>query len=160
MRYLLPNGTAGFAMYFVSTPRRAPCPPARIIATTSAFAIFTSSIYSIISRILFDPGPLNDYCLRLSPGHHIDQWFLPDYDFYTLLISYPVQNPYQSAFLYTYRLMAADIPRDNSFYLSTALSGQQIPPLLRHRSDIRCLHTSCHQYSGKYGISPVRQQVY
>src|SRR5665647_429152 len=53
MRYLLPKGTAGFAMYFVSTPSRAPCPPARIIATTSAFAISTSSIF-----IVFYPVPL------------------------------------------------------------------------------------------------------
>ena len=39
MRYLPPNGTAGFAIFFVKAPRRLPCPPAKIIARYSVFLI-------------------------------------------------------------------------------------------------------------------------
>ena len=39
MRYFPPNGTAGFAIFFVKAPRRLPCPPASIIAKHSVFLI-------------------------------------------------------------------------------------------------------------------------
>ena len=51
MRYLPPNGTAGFAMFFVSAPRRLPWPPAKIIAKHSVFLI-TITPHGIKSNVL------------------------------------------------------------------------------------------------------------
>ena len=39
IRYLPPNGTAGFAIFFVKAPKRLPCPPAKIIAKHFVFLI-------------------------------------------------------------------------------------------------------------------------
>src|SRR5699024_11218793 len=39
IRYFPPKGTAGLAIFFVRTPNRVPCPPAKITAIISCFLI-------------------------------------------------------------------------------------------------------------------------